>query len=51
MVSEWWKLGMILDRPGPGDSHFPQTMKVESLVGFKHEPKHEYGPWLWVPQD
>ncbi len=51
MVSEWWKLGMILDRPGPGDEHFPDRLKVESLVGFTHEPKHEYGADLWVPQD
>jgi hypothetical protein len=51
MISEWWKLGMIVERPGPGDSHFPQSFKVESLVGFKREPKHEYGPDLWVPQD
>jgi L-Lysine epsilon oxidase N-terminal/L-lysine epsilon oxidase C-terminal domain len=51
MVSEWWKLGMILDRPGPGDANFPDRLKVESLVGFEKEPKHEYGPWLWVSQD
>lgn len=51
MIEDWWKLGMIAERPGPGDAHFPGTFKVESYVGFKHEPKHEYGPDLWVPQD
>lgn len=51
MVTEWPKLGMIAERPGPGDPEFPATFKVESYVGFRHEPKHEYGPDLWVPQD
>jgi hypothetical protein len=50
MVREWPKLGMVLERPGPGDPSFPQTFKVESLVGFESEPKHEYGADLWVPQ-
>jgi len=50
MVKEWPKLGMIAERPGPGDSAFPSRFKVESYVGFDHEPKHEYGPDLWVPQ-
>jgi hypothetical protein len=50
MVSEWPKLGMVIERPGPGDASFPKTFKVESLVGFKSEPKHEYGADLWVPQ-
>lgn len=51
MITEWPRLGMVAERPGPGDSHFPSTFKVESYVGFEHEPKHEYGPDLWVPQD
>jgi len=51
MLTEWPKLGMIAERPGPGDPEFPSTFKVESYVGFRHEPKHEYGPDLWVPQD
>jgi hypothetical protein len=50
MVREWPKLGMVSERPGPGDPEFPQTFKVESYVGFGHEPKHEYGADLWVPQ-
>jgi hypothetical protein len=51
MVDEWYKLGMVAERPGPGDPEFPPTFKVESYVGFRHEPKHEYGADLWVPQD
>ncbi len=51
MITEWPRLGMVAERPGPGDPHFPSTFKVESYVGFEHEPKHEYGPDLWVPQD
>jgi hypothetical protein len=50
MVREWFKLGMVAARPGPGDAAFPKTFKVESYVGFDHEPKHEYGADLWVPQ-
>jgi hypothetical protein len=51
MVTEWPKLGMVAERPGPGDAAFPSTFKVESYVGFEDEPKHEYGAYLWVPQD
>jgi hypothetical protein len=51
MVTEWPKLGLVAERPGPGDPEFPSTFKVESYVGFRHEPRHEYGPDLWVPQD
>jgi hypothetical protein len=50
MVREWPKLGMVTERPGPGDPEFPRTFKVESYVGFRFEPKHEYGAALWVPQ-
>ena len=50
MVDEWWKLGMVAERPGPGDAEFPRTFKVESYVGFKSEPEHEYPVYLWVPQ-
>jgi len=50
MVRDWPKLGMVAERPGPGDEHFPATFKVESYVGFAAEPRHEYGPDLWVPQ-
>lgn len=51
MVKEWYKLGMVAERPGPGDAEFPRTFKVESYVGFRREPKHQYGADLWVPQD
>jgi hypothetical protein len=51
MIDEWPRLGMVAERPGPGDSSFPRTLKVESLVGFDTEPAREYGADLWVPQD
>jgi L-Lysine epsilon oxidase N-terminal/L-lysine epsilon oxidase C-terminal domain len=50
MVHQWPKLGMVAERPGPGDAAFPKTFKVESYVGFKSEPTHEYGADVWVPQ-
>ena len=50
MVREWPKLGMVAERPGPGDPQFPQTFKVESYAGFSSEPTHSYGADLWVPQ-
>ena len=50
MVKDWPKLGMVTERPGPGDRQFPHTFKVESYVGFSKEPTHDYGADLWVPQ-
>jgi hypothetical protein len=50
MIDDWPKLGLVEDRPGPGDRHFPPRLKVESQVGFDHEPAQEYGPDLWVSQ-
>jgi hypothetical protein len=50
MVEDWPKLGMVVERPGPGDQQFPRTFKVESLVGFSKEPAHDYGADDWVTQ-
>ncbi len=50
MITDWPRLGLVIEKPGPGDPEFPQTFKVESLVGFDSEPKHEYGADLWVEQ-
>ena len=50
MIKDWPRLGMVTERPGPGDPEFPATLKVETDVGFEHEPKHEYGADEWVPQ-
>jgi hypothetical protein len=50
MVKDWPKLGMVAERPGPGDPQFPRTFKVESYVGFSEEPTHDYGADLWVTQ-
>lgn len=51
MVSEWFKLGIVRDRPGPTDGAFPARIKVESRVGFDAEPPISYGAWTWVPQE
>jgi hypothetical protein len=50
MIKDWPRLGMVTERPGPGDPEFPETLKVETDVGFEGEPKHEYGADEWVPQ-
>jgi sugar lactone lactonase YvrE len=34
MVQEWFKLGVVRERPGPKDKVFPARMAVESRVGF-----------------
>lgn len=49
MVEDWPRMGMVTERPGPGDAGFPSTFKVESYVGFPHEPKHDYGADQWFP--
>lgn len=38
MVNEWSRLGVVRDRPGPGDKHFPARMKVEARLGFRGLP-------------
>lgn len=50
MVREWFKQGVVRDRPGPTDGRFPSRMKVESDAGYDVEPPTEYGAWMWVPQ-
>jgi len=51
MTRQWPRLGIVAERPGPGDPHFPHTFKVESYLGYTYQAKHEYGAYLWVPQD
>jgi hypothetical protein len=34
MVENWFRLGIVEERPGPGDNAFPRTMRVESESGF-----------------
>jgi hypothetical protein len=51
MTRQWPRLGMVLERPGPGDPQFPHTFKVESDLGYSYKAKHEYGAYLWVSQD
>ena len=51
MTRQWPRLGMVAQRPGPGDAHFPHTFKVESYLGYSHPAEHEYGAYLWVSQD
>jgi hypothetical protein len=49
MTRDWPRMGMVTERPGPGDAGFPTTFKVESYVGFEHEPLHDYGADQWFP--
>ena len=35
MVESWFKLGLVSDRPGPGDGEFPEVMKVETDYDFE----------------
>jgi hypothetical protein len=41
MVSEFGKFGVVEARPGPGDGDFPETILVESEVGFEGEPPRQ----------
>jgi hypothetical protein len=50
MVQDWFRLGMVTDRPGPKDGHFPLVMKVESGVGFAREPEALYPAGAIFPQ-
>lgn len=34
MVEKWFRLGLVEERPGPGDDAFPTAMRVESESGF-----------------
>ena len=34
MVENWFRLGLVEERPGPGDDAFPRAMRVESESGF-----------------
>ncbi|MEI7625605.1 MAG: LodA/GoxA family CTQ-dependent oxidase [Actinomycetota bacterium] len=50
MVDEWFKLGVVRERPGPRDGAFPTTLKVESDVGFTKEPTVIYPASASIPQ-
>jgi sugar lactone lactonase YvrE len=50
MAQDWFKLGMIEERPGPADGVFPATLKVESGVGFDREPEALYPAGAPFPQ-
>lgn len=50
MITDWYKLGVVAQMPGPKDGFFPTTMKVESGVGFAAEPAFDYGAYFTMPQ-
>ena len=50
MISDWYKLGVVAEMPGPKDGFFPATMKVETGVGFAEEPDFDYGAYFTMPQ-
>jgi hypothetical protein len=33
-IADWPKFGVVVEKPGPGDDGFPQTMKVETGVTY-----------------
>ncbi|MBA3717037.1 MAG: hypothetical protein H0W87_02260 [Actinobacteria bacterium] len=44
-IHAWPKFGVVVEKPGPGDRHFPRTMKVETGVSYKEpvpKPETEY---------
>ncbi len=50
MTQGWFKLGLIVERPGPADRAFPAVMKVETGVGFEREPDVLYPASVTFPQ-
>jgi hypothetical protein len=50
MMKSWFKLGIVTERPGPGEAGFPNVMKVETDLGFDSEPTQIYGPDAWYAQ-
>ena len=50
MITDWYKLGVVAEMPGPRDGFFPTTMKVETGVGFAQEPDFDYGAYFTMPQ-
>ncbi|MFM7213039.1 MAG: LodA/GoxA family CTQ-dependent oxidase [Actinomycetota bacterium] len=50
MITDWYKLGVVTQMPGPKDGFFPATMKVETGVGFASEPAFDYGAYFTMPQ-
>jgi len=34
-IAHWPAFGVVVEKPGPGDHHFPKTMKVETGVTYK----------------
>lgn len=50
MITDWYKLGVVTEMPGPRDGLFPRTMKVETNVGFPQEPAFDYGAYFTMPQ-
>lgn len=49
MVTEWSRLGVVAERPGPKDGAFPARMKVESRIGFSG-PQPDVPAWAIRPQ-
>ncbi|MFO1144517.1 MAG: LodA/GoxA family CTQ-dependent oxidase [Amaricoccus sp.] len=50
MARDWFRLGMVEDRPGPADGAFPAVVKVETGVGFDREPDELYPAAAVFPQ-
>lgn len=47
MLGDWYKLGIITERPGPGTDDFPAVVQVESGLGFTDPPVNYAHPSQW----
>jgi hypothetical protein len=50
MLTDWYRLGIITERPGPTTGNFPRTMLVETAAGFEDPPVHYTHPSQWDPR-
>jgi hypothetical protein len=49
-INKWGALGFILPRKGPGDGGFPDTIFVESGIGFDEPDDPERDVSIWIRQ-
>ena len=49
MLADWFRLGIVTERPGPGTPDFPQVMQVETGSGFPDPPPTFAHPSQWDP--
>jgi hypothetical protein len=50
MLADWYRLGIVTERPGPGIADFPAVLQVETGSGFPDPPPTFAHPSQWDPQ-